>query len=578
MEQHSLKLKILDSFYDMVTTKKSNLPIYHGNDSKEFVPADTAENKKVCNPLVADINLPSTHDFIRSLSEDKKVGLAGIAVLKDGKLVAEHYVPPYSAKYRHVSFSMCKSVTSMAVGLAMEEGLLSLDEKLVDIFPEYTGLFTKKAMKEVTVKHLLTMTAGVKFDEVSSYFAEDWRKAFIGSDVSFAPGTDFTYNSLNTYMLAAIVTRRAGCSMLAYLKSRLFRPLGIHNITWDCCPKGIERGGWGMKLSLQDMVKLGELYLNNGAIIRDGKRIQLISRAWIRESTQAHVEFEDTTLTKGYGYQIWCLKDGAWLFNGVFGQNVYINQRRNLVIACTAGGYEVFPEGHLVARICDFAADDENFIRRPFAAIGDTVQNYIAEKRDQRNAKQFDPAYAAYMEREIKPYTDRTYDVADYASSILPNADQMFYSLYMTGIEQLGISYKKEYLVLHVRDGKKVYHIRVGYRLAQPYIYQILDIGGKKLPVAAGCELIDRTEKGFGLKIRIIYLEEVANKVIDLRFEDDKVKIRAVGTPNLVKFMEKLFGEVMMQRTKKLGRWKDSAFLKQKMKKVLFPESEGIAR
>ena len=101
MEQHSLKLKLLDSFYDMVTTKKSNLPIYHGNDSKEFVPAYTAENKKVCNPLVADINLPSTHDFIRSLSEDKKVGLAGIAILKDGKLVAEHYVPPYGAGYRH---------------------------------------------------------------------------------------------------------------------------------------------------------------------------------------------------------------------------------------------------------------------------------------------------------------------------------------------------------------------------------------------------------------------------------------------------------------------------------------------
>ena len=539
MEQHSLKLKLLDSFYDMVTTKKSNLPFYHGNDSKEFVPAYTAENKKVCNPLVADINLPSTHDFIRSLSEDKKVGLAGIAILKDGKLVAEHYVPPYGAGYRHVSFSMCKSVTSMAVGLAMEEGLLSLDEKLVDIFPEYTGLFTKKAMKEVTVKHLLTMTAGVKFDEVSSYFAEDWRKSFIGSDVSFAPGTDFTYNSLNTYMLAAIVTRRAGCSMLAYLKSRLFRPLGIHNITWDCCPKGIERGGWGMKLSLQDMVKLGELYLNDGAILRDGKRIQLLSRAWIHESTQTHVEFEDTTLTKGYGYQIWCLKDGAWLFNGVFGQNV---------------------------------------IRKPLATIGDTLQNYIAEKRYQKNAKQLDPAYAAYMERVVKPYTGRTYDVTDYASSILPNANQMFYSLYMTGIEQLGISYKKEYLILHVRDGKKVYHIRVGYLSAQPYIYQLLDIGGKKLPVAAGCELMDRTEKGFGLKIRLYYLEEVANKVIDLQFDGNKVKIRAVGTPNLVKFMENLFGEAMMQRTKKLGRWKDSTFLKEKMKKVLFPESEGIAR
>lgn len=89
------------------------------------------------------------------------------------------------------------------------------------------------------------------------------------------------------------------------------------------------------------------------------------------------MEFEDTTLTKGYGYQIWCLKDGAWLFNGVFGQNVYINQRKNLVIACTAGGYEVFPEGHLVARICKFAADEENFIRKPFATIGDTLKTIL---------------------------------------------------------------------------------------------------------------------------------------------------------------------------------------------------------
>ena len=125
MEQHSLKLKLLDSFYDMVTTKKSNLPIYHGNDSKEFVPAYTAENKKVCNPLVADINLRA-HMILSGHCPKIKVGLAGIAILKDGKLVAEHYVPPYGAGYRHVSFSMCKSVTSNAVGLAMEEGCYRL--------------------------------------------------------------------------------------------------------------------------------------------------------------------------------------------------------------------------------------------------------------------------------------------------------------------------------------------------------------------------------------------------------------------------------------------------------------------
>ncbi len=578
METHGLRQKMFDLFYDAVTTKKSSLPIYHGNDSKVYLPADTSCDKKVCYPFAAGINLPATHAFIRALSNDKKIKLAGIAILKDDRLVAEHYVKPYSRDYRHVSYSMCKSVTSMAVGIAMQEKLLSLDEKLVDIFPEYVGIFTKKTIKEVTIRHLLTMTSGVKFDEVSSYFAENWRKAFIGSDVSFSPGTDFTYNSLNTYMLAAIVTKRAGCSLLAYLKSRLFYPLGIHDVTWDCCPEGIERGGWGMKLSLQDMVKLGELYLNDGAIIRNGRKIQILSPQWVRESTQVHVEFEDTTLTKGYGYQIWCLKDGAWLFNGVFGQNVYINRRRRLVIACTAGGYEVFPEGHLVECICRFAAKDENFVPHRGAATLEYGKEKLAGFRFQKYAEKAEQPYLQYMERILKPYTGKTCKITDYASSILPNATQMVYSLYMTGMEKLGISFKNESLVLHVEDGKKRYHLRLGYQMSMPYIYQVLDFAGKKMPVAAGCELDSVTEHGIGLTIKIYYLEEAANKIIHLQLDGSRVKICAAETPNLMHFMQNLFGETMMQRTKKLGRWKDSVFLEEKMKKVLFPECEGTLR
>lgn len=578
MEQKTMKLKLLDLIYDMITTKKSNLPIYHGNDSKEFVPACTSENKPVVCSVMANINMPALHAFIRRLSEDKRVGLAGIAVMKDDRLIAEHYVKPYSNQYRHVSFSMCKSVISMAVGIAVQDKILRLDEKLVDIFPEYTGFFTKKEMKKVTVSHLLTMTSGVKFDEVSSYFAEDWIKAFMSSDFAFPPGDDFTYNSLNTYMLAAIITKRAGCSVLAYLKSRLFYPLGIRDITWDCCPKGIERGGWGMKLSLQDMIKLGELYLNDGAVIRNGKKMQLISRKYIRESVQSHVVFEDAKLVKGYGYQIWCLKDGAFLFNGVFGQNVYINRKKRLVIACMAAGYEVFPEGHLMEMICGFVADDSNFKRKPVQ----TVMESVLKKREdfywKQKSRKTEPLFAAYLYHNLKPYIGKKYRICDYASSILPIANQIFYSSYMTGMEQLGFAWNDGNPILHVMDGKQSFQIRLGYLPSKPYIYQMLDINGKMMPVAAGLELADSDTGGCGFVVRIVYLEEVANKIIHLSFHQECVQIRAVDTPNMMKFMQKLFGESMMQRTKKLGRFKKSYFINEKLKKVLFPNSEGIAR
>ena len=101
----------------------------------------------------------------------------------------------------------------------------------------------KKGMKDVTVEHLLTMRAGVKFDELSSFFHRDWCRSYMGSELSFAPGTEFTYNSLNSYMLAAIIKEKTGRSLLTYLQEKLFDAMDIHDITWDKCPQGIEKGG-----------------------------------------------------------------------------------------------------------------------------------------------------------------------------------------------------------------------------------------------------------------------------------------------------------------------------------------------
>ena len=577
MSKRAFKLKLIHSFYEMVLHRQSDAPICHGSDISRFQPADTTHDIRKVNAVHAHMNMPALETFIKQLSEDKRVKLAGIAVMKDGRLVAEQYVPPYKKGYRHVTFSMCKSVVSMAVGIAISEGLFSLSDRLCDLFPEYMGLFTKKAMKKITVKHLLTMTAGVKFDEISCYFAEDWCKAFIGSEVGFEPGTEFAYNSLNSYMLAALITKKTGCSLMEYLNPRLFLPLGITDVTWDTCPMGIERGGWGMKLSLQDMVKLGKLYLDEGAITVNGVKKQLVPKAWILESTKPHVRFRDKMVTEGYGYHIWCLKDGAILFNGVFGQNVYINREKNLVIACMAGGYELFPEGHLVSRICQFVSNESHFRRHRIRTIQQLLIAEIRKKQTHYKAGRKDHAQREAVFRQLIPYIDKTFYIKEYASSILPIANQLFYSDYTTGIEGLMLQFRDGKLRVYLRENDTTYALNVGYTKQTPYIYQVMNIHGKEMPVAVGCEVTEDSS-GCELLLKIYYLEEIANKIIRLRFDRKHLYMQAVDSPNMSQFLQKLYGEDMMQRTKKLGKLKQSVVLNTKLKKVLFPSCVGTTR
>lgn len=514
-----------------------------------------------------DINLSRLDDFISDLSRDRKVLLSGIAVMKDGKLLAEHYVAPYSGAYRHVSYSMCKSVTQMAIGLAVSEGKLSLDEKVSDIFPEYKIPFFHREMKEVTVRHLLTMTSGVKFDEFSSSFSKDWCKSFLSSELEYKPGDKFSYNSLNTYMLAAIIHRKTQKSVLEYLKPRLLEPLNIKDITWDLCPRGIERGGWGMKLSLLDMLKFGQLYLSQGAYMVDGIKRQLLPKDWVKASVKCHVSFHNRPLIKGYGYQIWLLKDGAYLFNGVFGQNVYIHPEKKLVIACTARAYEVFPDGHLMEKICGFVADSDNFRPRYVASILDKAQKSFS--------KYFRPPARRYELDHLRPYLDRTYQLQGYASSLLPTASQLIYSNYMTGITRFHMKCKNDKLYIQFEDSDERFLLQAGYKTAGDYRYQILTFKGKEMPVAVRAKMKKDTLGRTILLLDIVYLEETVNKKLAFCFCNNDVVLKAMASPNMVRFLHKLYGEPLMHRTKRLGILGSIDKIDEKLKEILFPKCFG---
>lgn len=561
MAELSLYGKLINSVYRLVTDRHAELPLYHGNDIPEYVPPADTQDMEHTSFWAAGISERGTRRLVSQLAGDWRINLAGFGMMADGKIVYEYYPDYNQPASRHVSFSMCKSVVSMAVGIAAEQGLLTLDEKLCDIFPEHNGVFFKRNMREVTLKSLLTMTAGVTFDEVSSYFDMDWRKAFMGSELGFEPETDFGYNSLNTYMLAAAIAKKSGKKFIDYINENLFVPMNIRDITWDKCPQGIEKGGWGMKLSIPDMLKFGELYLNRGAWQVDGEIRQLIPAEWVDESLKCHVRLDEKRVVKGYGYHIWLLKDGSFLFNGVFGQNVYVNPDRRLVIAVTASAYELFPDGKLVECLCRFAENEQNFKRDlPFRLHAVSLNRTgTLRQRD--------------MLRELVPYMGRTYYFDEYMSDIVPFSTQVMYSNFMTGIRKLRFYVKGGVPVLQVVDDDKPYTIPLGF--GRIYRQQTLTVNGKEYRISAHCSLGHDAERRLTLKIRILFPEEISHKQFILFFDGDEVECRASETPDMLRFARLLIGEEKMLRTRKLAHIKIPDYMDYKIQKLIAPVTVG---
>ncbi|MDE5742696.1 MAG: beta-lactamase family protein [Oscillospiraceae bacterium] len=295
------------------------------------------------------------------LSAAKGVNPHSSAVLRQGKLIAKADWSPYEMEYPHVSHSLCKSVVSMAVGLAAEEKILFLTEKVAPIFKEELPKSPDKLMKNVTIKNLLTMSSGVTFNEAKAVMSGNWVRDFLSSEIKFQPGTDFHYNSLNTYMLSAIICKRSGMSLSEYLNQRVFRPLGIKNFYWEKCPRGIEKGGWGLYMSVFDYAKLGQLYLDGGV----WNNVRIISESWVKASTSRQIVKGESPCRQGYGYQIWLTKNGGYVFSGMLGQNVFVYPKRSMVMAVTAGSDAVFPDCRAADIIGGFVDNDENFSSAP---------------------------------------------------------------------------------------------------------------------------------------------------------------------------------------------------------------------
>ncbi len=290
-----------------------------------------------CRPEEVGISSGYILDFVKKLYGSRDLSLQSIKMMRFGKVFFEADVGLQNSDIPRMTYSESKSVVSLATGALIDENKLSLSESLADIFPDIPAGVSKIKMKSITVRNLLTMTSTVTFNEAEAMVSRDWVKQFLSSTTSGDHGASFSYNSLNTYMLAAIVKAKSGKCVSEYLEDTVFSKLGISNFYWEKCPMGIEKGGWGLYIASEDLLKLGKLVLDYG--IWEGKRV--ISKKYISDATTAHAAAPKDYGDFDYGYQIWVGRDvDKFLFNGMLGQNLLGYRDSGIIILInSSNGY-----------------------------------------------------------------------------------------------------------------------------------------------------------------------------------------------------------------------------------------------
>lgn len=312
-------------------------------------------------PEQVEVSSSYLFEFLKELSACTKEHLHGVCVARKGEIILEQGYLPYRIQDWHISHSLAKSVTALAIGCLISDQQLGLHDCVVDIFDKRKAFIFGHKMNKVTVFHLLTMSSGITFSEFDTVFEKDWIKGCLGSNIAFEPGSKFSYNSMNTYLLAAIVVEKTKKGLLEYLQTRLLSDMGIYQLFWEKCPLGIEKGGWGLSLTMEDMVKFGILYMQQG--MWNGK--QLLSKKYMEFAVQKQINTPESISPYGYGYHIWmCPQKGTYQFNGMFGQNIFIFPNIETVVVTTAGGEHFFPKSEVFDIVMKYFSGSKQDIQR----------------------------------------------------------------------------------------------------------------------------------------------------------------------------------------------------------------------
>lgn len=313
----------------------------------------SAQTLSRSTPEAEGVSSKGIMNFLDAIANSKHE-MHSIMILRHGKVIAEGWWSPYRPDLKHTLYSLSKSFTSTAVGFAVAEKKLTVNDKVVSFFPDKLPENVSEKLSHLTVKDLLSMSVGQVPDPTGPVvIGNDWIKTFFTIPILKEPGSEFLYNSAATYMLSAIVQKVTGQKIIDYLKPRLFDPLGIQGMDWETDPAGINVGGWGFRIKTEDIAKFAQLYLQKGKW--NGK--QILPEAWVEEATtfkidnapgMEQIRKDSSDWRQGYCYQFWRSRHNSYRGDGAFGQYALVLPEEDAVIAITSETTDMQGEFNLV--------------------------------------------------------------------------------------------------------------------------------------------------------------------------------------------------------------------------------------
>ena len=429
---------------------------------KNFVSSDERQYFKRISPRKSSIRAGLLWDMLAELEREPQANVHNIVVLKDGAVVCEASAPGYSVNTAHLSHSMSKTVTMLAVGLLFDERRIDLRWKVADLFPELAP--KDKRFYSMTVEDLLTMKSGVAFAEVGSVTADRWTNAFFDGELKFAPGERFSYNSMNSYILSRIVTKITGQTLSEYLRPRLLSPLSIDNFYWEESSEAVSKGGFGVYTSAESWAKIG--YLISSLGMWEGE--QIISRSWLMRALYPHASTPEESGDFDYGYHIWVARGAdEVLLNGMFGQNVWICPKNGIVVAMNSGNNELFSRSAALDIVRRYlGADIRGRSTRSECRSLKRAQRDFFKNRGSVSLLTPDESFAARIGFKPRaPFDPRwisalgTYAFPDNNTGILPLFVRVMQNNYSGGIKNFTLSKDKDRLFFTAFEGSEKFFI-----------------------------------------------------------------------------------------------------------------------
>ncbi|MBQ3870696.1 MAG: serine hydrolase [Clostridia bacterium] len=513
-------------------------------------------------------------EYFNRLRREPTIKMQTVTIVRNGYRIACGEFFPYSTDIWHVSHSMCKSLTGLGFVLLCADGAADIEMSVSDVFSSELNPISRQAHKAVKMKHLLNMSTGARFNETGSVSESDWVRAYLDSGYKFRPGSNFEYNSMNTYMISAAVKKLSGKGLFDLLDERIFKPLGITDIYWEKCPKGIEKGGWGLYFYPDDMLKIGQLYLNGG--VWEGKR--LIPEEWIAQSTKKQITTPKKSGEFDYGYQIWCRSDGSeYLFNGMFGQNLIVFPKINLMILTTAGTDEIFQSSQIYKITDRFFGGGF----RPDADLCEDPESCRALREAERSlvmrasdAEKVSGSATVLSKEELSAFEgDFTVDVKDgFGISVMPELYQGVHNNFAKGLTALSLSFDGKGGALTTVEGGTEYRIPFGFTDAVP---SCITYGGEDILTSAYAVY----DNG-GLRITVCFPELPNVRYITVKPSGSGIKSVWEESPGYDFLSELLhdfvFGNADPLFADALKNFTSFDFLERRMKYFLKPELTAV--